>query len=126
MRIIGTQLSRLLKSRRQELGLSFGQLAEASGIVRGQLFKLEQGQVQKVQPAQLAALAEPLQLPLADLYAAAGFELPTELPSFTPYLRTRYRDLPPAAQAELERSFARIAQRYGYDPEGPQPGEDEN
>lgn len=62
----------------------------------------------------------------ADLYDAAGFELPTELPSFTPYLRTKYRDLPPAARAELQQSFAQIAHRYGYRPGGPRSGEDEN
>lgn len=126
MHIVGNRLSQILKKRREELGLSFGQLADATGITRGQLFKLEQGQVQKVQPRQLAALAEPLEVPLADLYDAAGFELPTELPSFTPYLRTKYRDLPPAARAELQQSFAQIARRYGYQPGGPRSGEDEN
>ena len=46
-----------------------------------------------------------------------------ELPSFRPYLRAKYHDLPPDAITELERNFADIARRYGTD--GPQDGEDE-
>lgn len=77
----------------------------------------------------LAALAPHLNLPLADLYVAAGIQQPTELPSFTPYLRSRYRDLPASAQAELEQSFRDVMSRYGFDnangATGPLDGEDE-
>lgn len=119
-------LARLLSSRRQAVGLSYGQLEAATGLAKSQLFKLEQGQVQKVQPSMLETLSGPLDVPLADLYAAAGFEFPTELPSFAPYLRSKYADLPPDAQAELAQNFSRIARKYGYEPAGPQPGEDES
>lgn len=75
----------------------------------------------------LRALAQPLEVPVADLYAAAGFALPDELPTFTPYLRSKYRALPPKAQAELQQSFARITAKYGYSEgsSGPAAGEDE-
>ena len=48
-----------------------------------------------------------------------------ELPSFTPYLRSKYRDMPLEARKEIEQSFGEIAKKYGYDGSGPLPGEDE-
>lgn len=122
------QLAALLKRRREAAGLSFRQLAELSGIPRSQLFALEQASIGKVQPSTLEALAAPLGVPLADLYAVAGYAAPRELPSFTPYLRSKYRTLPDEAQDELQQSFARITAKYGYDPTasgGPASGEDE-
>ena len=46
-----------------------------------------------------------------------------ELPSFRPYPRTKYRDLPPEAVAEIESVFDRLAREYRL--EGPRDGEDE-
>lgn len=122
-----SDLPALLSRARQSVGLSLGQLADASGISKTHLFNLEQGAVSKVQPAMLRALAEPLEVSIVDLYAAAGFALPDELPSFTPYLRSKYQALPPKAQAELQQSFARITAKYGYSEtgSGPAAGEDE-
>lgn len=75
---------------------------------------------------QLQALATALDLELADLYSAVGYSSAESLPSFTPYLRSKYGDLPAPAQAELAQSFQHIAHKYGYDANGPAPGEDEN
>ena len=63
---------------------------------------------------------------MADLYAAAGYPTPTELPSFTPYLRSKYGGLPPEARAELQETFQRLSEKYGYDGDGPADGEDEH
>lgn len=41
-----------------------------------------------------------------------GYEIPERLPSFSPYLRTKY-DLPPEAVAELERYFDMLRSYYG-------------
>ena len=119
-------LGSLLHQRRRALGLSFGRLSALAGFSVGVLHKLEHDQGGEISPEVLQRLADALDLPTADLYAAAGFELPTELPTFSPYLRAKYHGLPVEAQAELQRSFERIADKYGYDPAGPKPGEDEN
>lgn len=118
-------LARLLKTRREELGLSFRQLENATGIDRSNLHRLESGHIKKPRPDHLGPLSQALNLPLSDLYAIAGLPMPTELPSFSPYLRSKYKDLPSQAQAELDTAFAAIAKKYGYDPSGPHPGEDE-
>jgi hypothetical protein len=89
------------------------------------VIRLEQGAIASPRPDTLKSLADVLQLDLADVYAAAGYVQPQGLPSFAPYLRSKYGKLPASAQAELERNFARIAEKYGYDPNGPAPGEDE-
>lgn len=121
------RLARIVAGARERLEISPRELAARSGVPRTTIQRLESGEsVGTPNPSILAALAPHLNLPLADLYAAAGIQQPVELPSFTPYLRSRYRNLPAEAQAELERSFVDIMSKYGYDPNGPRPGEDEN
>ena len=120
-----SRVGAVLQQGRQSAGLSYRQLSELTGYSKGQLHGYEHGSPRQIPPTVLAKLAEALKLPLHDLYEAAGYELPTELPSFAPYLRSKYRTLPPAAKAELEQSFKAIADKYGYDPDGPQPGQDE-
>ena len=92
-------------------------------LVMSQIVRLEQGRVQSPKAELLAAIAEQLELPLADIFGLAGFAVPAELPSFRPYLRAKYRGLPPGAVAELERSFEAIAKKYGTG--GPRDSEDE-
>jgi transcriptional regulator with XRE-family HTH domain len=118
-------LGRLVSQRRAELGLSLKQLAQRSGYATGSLHNFEHDRTTRISPQRLKRLAAALEIPATDLYSAAGIELPTELPTFTPYLRARYRGLPESAQQELQRSFDRIASKYGYDPDGPRPGQDE-
>ena len=118
------QLGLVVQQQRRAKGWSTRRLAAAVGVHMAQIVRLEQGAVQSPHAETLAAIAEQLELPLADLFGLAGFAAPTELPSFKPYLRAKYRDLPPAAVAELERSFQAIADKYGTD--GPREGEDEH
>jgi transcriptional regulator with XRE-family HTH domain len=118
------QLGLVVQQQRQTKGWSTRRLAAAVGVHMAQIVRLEQGTVQSPHAETLAAIAEQLELPLADLFGLAGFAAPTELPSFKPYLRTKYRDLPPEAVAELERNFQAIADKYGT--EGPRDGEDEH
>lgn len=119
--------SELLATARERVGLSYGQLEQTTGIAKTTLHKLEQGQVQHPNPTMLPSLAAALDVPLADLYSAAGYELPSELPTFTPYLRSKYAGLSADAQAELSEAFTRITGKYGYSPDGsgPAPGQDE-
>ncbi len=51
--------------------------------------------------------------------------MPDDLPSFQPYLRSKYRDMPAGAVKDLNKAFERIIKQHGYEPDGPQDGEDE-
>jgi transcriptional regulator with XRE-family HTH domain len=71
-------------------GLSLRSLADIAGLHHSFLSKLELGAYDSVSAESLMALAEALDLPPADLFSLAGYRLPESLPSFGPYLRTRY------------------------------------
>lgn len=105
--------------------MTFRDVAAATGIELSQLHRLEAGEISSPRPEHLATLAQVLEVPFADLYTIAGLPLPTELPTLSIYLRTKYRGLPSDAQQELQESISRITAKYGYASEGPQPGEDE-
>ena len=119
------ELGRHLRDRRNELGLSQRDLEKLTGIDNGTIARIEQGAFVAPAPDKLSRLAEGLKLSLADVFALADYAVPSDLPAFTGYLRTKYRDLPAPAVEELERTFARIAKRHGFNPQGPAPGEDE-
>lgn len=119
-----TTLGQLVRDRREALDLSLRQLGQRIGTTDTTVMRIESGEIANPRGEVLRALAEALDVPSADLFAAAGYTVPTELPSFRPYLRTKYADLPANALRELERNFAAIAKRYGST--GPAPGEDEH
>jgi len=118
-------LGEYLRSARQAKGLSSRALARATGIDDATIVRIEQGAFGAPRPDKLRAIAEALDLPLSDVFALADYVVPAELPSFTPYLRAKYRELPESAVVEMEHYFAKLAARHGYLPEGPAPGEDE-
>ena len=115
-----------IKQVRQEKGLSSRALARAVGVNDSTIVRIEQGAIEAPRPNLLRAIARELDLPLSDVFAQADYVTPNDLPTFAPYLRAKYGELPPAAVAELQQSFDRIAQRYGYEGRGPAPGEDES
>jgi len=117
------RLAAYLRSTRQARGLSGRQLAFQVGIDPATITRLEQGRILNPNLDKLRDIAGVLGVPAADLYAVADWMPKDELPSFRPYLRTKYRDLPPEAVAEIESVFDRLARDYRL--EGPQPGEDE-
>lgn len=119
------ELGRLLRKRRQELGLSTIQLAKQIGTTDGTITRIEQGLFTAPAPDKLSRIAEALGLSLADVFGLAEYAVPSDLPSFRPYLRAKYRGLPPEAIEQLERSFTRLAKRHGFEPAGPAAGEDE-
>lgn len=120
------QLGTLLRTAREELGLSAREVADRSGMADSNVLRLEQGAIASPRPDTLKSLADVLHLDLADLYTTAGYVQPDRLPSFTPYLRSKYANLPASAKRELEASFERIVAKHGYDPDGPNTGEDEH
>lgn len=115
----------LVRERRKHAGMSASELARRAGTNKTTITRLEAGRIPM--PGTLRAVAGVLGLPAGDLLASANYLDSGDLPSLTPYLRTRYGDLSESAQAEIEQSFREITARYGYDPDrpGPQPGEDE-
>jgi transcriptional regulator with XRE-family HTH domain len=119
------ELGRQLRAQREQRGLSTRELAERADISHATVVRLEQGAFDAPAPDKLSRVADALGLGLADVYALADYSVPTELPSFRPYLRTKYRGLPAPAVEQLERSFRRIAKQHGINPDGPASGEDE-
>ena len=119
------RLGHTLRTRREELGLSQRQLAAEAGVSDATIVRIEQGAFGAPAPDKLSRIAEALEMSLADVFALADYVVPTDLPSFQPYLRSRYRDMPDAAITDLDGAFARIVKKHGYQPEGPSKGEDE-
>lgn len=119
------RLGQTLRARREELGLSQRQVAARAEIDDATVVRLERGTIAAPHADKLSRLAETLELPLADVFALADYVVPTELPSFQPYLRSKYRGLPDEAVEDLDKAFARIIMKHGYHPYGPKAGEDE-
>lgn len=119
------ELGRKLRERRAALGMSLRQLEEQSGVFNVTIMRIERGDSSEPSAEKLARLAEALELPLADVYAMADLAVPTELPSFKPYLRTKYRGLPAEDVEAIEKYASRLARKHGIALDGPAPGEDE-
>src|SRR5258708_2347502 len=81
--------------------------------------RIEQGKFPTPGHDKLARIAKALGLNTADIFALADYTVPTDLPSFQPYLRTKYQDMPTGAVEELNRAFQRILKKHGYAPERP-------
>lgn len=120
-----TSFGHLIRAAREAAGLSLRDVAAEADVSKSMLGKLEQDEIQSPNPRLLEALAPTLGIELIDLYSAAGYVPAKGLPNFSPYLRSKYRDLPPEARTEIEASFTEIASRYGIAERGPAPGEDE-
>jgi transcriptional regulator with XRE-family HTH domain len=114
-----------LRERRQEAGMSTTQLAKMAETTDGTIVRIEQGKISAPAPDKLSRIAAALDLSLADVYAMAGYAVPGDLPTFQPYLRRKYRDMPVEAIEDLDEAFARIVRKHGYEPDGPLDSEDE-
>lgn len=114
-----------LRQQRQAAGLTTYLLAKQTGIDRGTIVRFEQGAMAAPSPEKLARIANAIDVELADIYTMVGYAIPDSLPSYQPYLRRKYGDLPEQAIEDLDRAFAEIIRKHGYDPRGPRNGEDE-
>lgn len=119
-------LGKVLRARREMLGLSLRQMGKLAKMPDVTVLRFEQGVFAAPAPDKLARLAAALGLTLADVYALADYAVPNDLPSFTPYLRTKYRDLPNEDIVAIERYAANLARKHGVNLSGPAPGEDES
>lgn len=120
------RLGHLIQKTRHTRKLSLRQLSTMAGIPRSTIERLEKGEIARPRPDLLSSLAHSLAIPIADLYAVVSYSAPHDLPSFAPYMRARYGDLPPAALDELTRFFEALAAREGVRLEGPSNHEDED
>ncbi len=120
------KLGEYLREARQAKGLSKLALAAITNINDATIFRIEDGQFNRPSPDKLARIAEVLEVPLADVFALADYAVPTELPSFAPYLRTKYRDLPDEAREAIETYAEQIAHKHGVALAGPVDAQDES
>src|SRR5271154_558608 len=104
-------LGTFIRENRTALGLSTRALAARCGVDMATIVRLEQGAFVEPRPDTLRAVAEALDLGVAQVFAKADYTVPSEM--MVPYLRTKHRDLPPEAISELERYAAKLGRRYG-------------
>lgn len=118
------QLAHVLRERREQLGISAREVARRANLNNGTIHHLENATNPRPSSESLTSIAEALELPAADLLAIAN-RLPTELPTFKPYLRSKYHELPEAALNEMEDYFRFVQEKHHASSDGPTSGEDE-
>jgi transcriptional regulator with XRE-family HTH domain len=115
-------LADLIRSKRLKLGISSRELARRAGIDQALLTLIDQRKIAEPKVATVRRLAQALEIPLADFYAATNWLPEGSLPSLRPYMRAKYEDLPAEAVEEVERFVARLSREHHR---GPRAGEDE-
>ena len=99
------RLGAFLRDRRVELKLSIREVARTAHVENSTILRLERGEYAAPSANKLARIAEVLTLNLADVFAMAGYVVPSSLPNFPNYLRLRYPELTEEAIAKLDREF---------------------
>lgn len=105
-------LGEYIRDIRLSRGLSLNEVAQASGLHFSYWSKLENGVYDAPAPKHLLVIARTLRVSAEDLYGLAGYDIPSRLPTFKPYLRAKYGDLPPEAVADLERYLELLRSHY--------------
>lgn len=103
-----TPLGEYIHSRRVSRNLDIRAAAEHSGFHESYWRKLEAGHYERPDANNLRVIAETLSCPLEDLYSLCGYTVPTELPSFGPYLRAT-TNMSAKDIAVMERIFDSLA-----------------
>lgn len=121
------RLGKLLRERREALGLSALELGKRLDMSHTTILRIESGTFAEPRPDKLARIASALKLPLADVYATAGYGVPDDLPAPRAYFRMKLRDVPTRKADAIGREVEELLTRYGVNLEqGPAAGEDEN
>ena len=115
-------LAKMLRSRRIELGLSAREVARQASVDNATITLLEQCKIMHPRVETVRALADALDIPLADIYSATNWLPEGELPSLRPYMRAKYGELSETDLCEIER-FVNVVS--GRTRSGPRHGEDE-
>ncbi|MEO1060546.1 MAG: helix-turn-helix transcriptional regulator [Actinomycetota bacterium] len=119
-----TTLGQRVSARRTSLGLSVRQAAALVGCSQSTMSRIESGE-QVPTPTLLEALARTLGFDLRELYDLAGHPLPDELPDLGPYVRMKFKNLPPRAYGEITSFVEFLHAKYGVEKEPPTDGSDE-
>lgn len=121
----GQEFGEYLHRLRLERRIGIRELARRTELDASNLARMEKGE-RKPRPDTLKTLSSVFDVPLADLFAAAGFITPSDLPSMSTYLRICYSDLPDQAVASIDEYIQRLINEHGLNPNGPAPFEDED
>jgi transcriptional regulator with XRE-family HTH domain len=105
-------LADLLRLRREAAGLSQAQLATELGVSRPYLTRLEHGTYSHPSLKILIRMVNRLSIPIEDLYALTGILLPTDLPNFGSYLRTKHPEWPEQVVTELVDFYNFVRDKY--------------
>jgi transcriptional regulator with XRE-family HTH domain len=116
------ELGIYLRGRREQAGLSVRALADLVATDNSQIVRLEAGRVSHPKADLLGRICVAVRAPVTDVMTMAGYPTPKGLPGLRPYMRAKYRDLPPEALDELEALVAKLSDRHHS---GPVAGEDE-
>ena len=107
----------LIQQDREKAGLSLSQYAAIVGLSHTYLSRLENGTRRRPSPDVLVRIAEARHVCLADLFLAAGYLLPSDMPNFLPYLHAVHPDWPDSAYDELAGHFEYLEQKHKHDPQ---------
>lgn len=83
-------LGQLIRATREAEGLNQRQMAEAIGVSRELVSRLEKGSCRSMSPGPLMRFAKRFDINPADLGAITGWLLPSDLPDFAAYLRAKH------------------------------------
>lgn len=109
-----TELGQFIARHRKEAGLTQEGLAAEAHVTGSTIFRLEGGEFGRPDPEKLERIARVLGVDAEDLFALAGYVTAGGLPTFGPYLRTKFgEELPDEARHKLEAYFEDIRQQYG-------------
>src|SRR5579872_7238682 len=107
-----SRLAHLLLEGRIAAGLMQTTAAQRIGVSPTYLGRLERGEYSNPSPHILAAAAEEYKISQADLFAAAGYLTPSELPTLASYLHATCEELPDSAIGEMVHYCEYIQARY--------------
>jgi transcriptional regulator with XRE-family HTH domain len=118
-------LGSFLRDRREELGLSAREVGRRSGVNYQTVIRIENAEFDRPGADKLKAIAEALELTMTTVWDILGYS-DAGLPEPMPYLRAKFRDMPPGDLAALSQDVARVLKDHGIESSGrPAPGEDE-
>jgi len=104
------RLGAFVTAARTAKGMSKAAVAAAAETSAATITRIEQGKFAAPRPDKLARIARALDIPLADIFAAAEYSAPADLPNFSQYMHAKYGDvLPDEILARIEKYVLRTA-----------------
>ncbi|MEU4706747.1 helix-turn-helix transcriptional regulator [Nocardia salmonicida] len=109
----GSLLQPILAEQRRILKLSSKEVAIRAQLDHSTYWRIETGMVHRPQAENIMAIARALDLSCTDLFALLGWLPSDELPSISPYLQTRYSELPTEAHQRIRGYLVALTEQYG-------------